>query len=85
MKRDLLRGNNRLGGQVFGTRDRTSKSNCVGSSGRGLLYLLYVANRKLGSPIKRDLGILLRLHRFLIIASCDLCHKELYRQLIAYL
>ena len=47
--------------------------------------MLYVANRKLGSPVKRDFGILLCLHRFLIIASCNLCHEELYRRLIAYM
>lgn len=29
------------------------------------------------SPVQRDLDILLRLHRFLILASCDWRHDEL--------
>lgn len=35
----------------------------------------YLGNGKRSSPVQRDLGILLCLHRFLIFASCDWCHN----------
>ena len=54
-------------------------SSCFLSSSRGRLY---VANRKLDSPIQRYFGILLHLHRFLIFASRDWGHSILYSQLI---
>ena len=37
------------------------------------------------SPVQRDFGLLLWLHRFLIFASCDWCHHVKYNLLIVYL
>ena len=50
----------------------------------GYIWMLFMESGS-SSPVQRDLDILLRLHRFLILASCDWRHDELYNPLIDYL